>query len=675
MNLSRMKSLLKRELMDIFRDRKTLIMMVLVPLLLYPLLIVVMTLITSAVVSKQEEKLYEVAFYQVENEEKIVDILKKNKEELSYELKVIESEHPEKDLTEKKLDAYVTSEMKEGKTQYYIHFLSAETDSCTAAEVLYDGMGLFREQLRKEKVEELGLDETAVLYPISYEQTDMSTKEESMGSMLGSIIPMLMITSICLGAIYPAIDVTAGEKERGTLETLLTLPVTNFELIMSKFLAVSVIACISAFLNIISMAAAFGFMFSFLADGTAGMSFDPVSFLPAIFISIVIMLVFALFVTAACMCVCIFAKSFKEANNYITPVLLVFMFASYTAMLPDFKLSTTTAAIPIINVTLLIKDIFSFQYNYGLFAIVFFSNLAYSFLTIMVLGKIYNSEAVLFAEGFTSLKIFNKRSEMKKGQMPGYGDLILLLCISLLGIFYIGSFATMKFGFWGVFIQQLIILMLPISYSFYMKADWKKLFSIKMPGMKEIVSAICIFIGGYCLNTILSSILSGLMKESTNNVQIQFDYLLKQPFLILVLVMAVMPAVGEELMFRGFTFGTLKEKNKPLVAMLITSFLFGCYHFSLVKLIPTAFLGFLLVILVYRTGSIFPAMLTHFLNNLISLYISKYQEQIDAKYPDLLELKFGAGQSVNLILMVILGVVFLSLGMWLLSANCKKKKY
>lgn len=672
MRVTRMKSLFKRELTDIFRDRKTLIMMVLVPLLLYPLLIVGMTLITSAVASDQEEKLYEVAFYQVDEQDKIKDVLEKNKEELSYELTIVSTENPEKDLMEKKLDAYVSSEEKDGKVQYYIHYLSAETDSCTAADVLFDGMELLREELRKEKVAELNLDETAVLYPISYEQTDMSTKEESMGSMLGSIIPMLMITSICLGAIYPAIDVTAGEKERGTLETLLTLPVTNFELIMSKFLAVSVIACISAFLNIISMAGAFGFMFSFLADSAGGVVFDFASFIPAIVISIVIMMVFALFVTAACMCVCIFAKSFKEANNYITPVLLVFMFASYSAMLPDFKLTTGTAAIPIINITLLIKDIFNFQYNYGLFAIVFFTNLAYSLLTIMVLGKIYNSEAILFSEGFTSLKIFNKRSEMKKGQMPGYGDLILLICISLLAIFYIGSYATVKWGFWGVFVQQLIILLIPICYGWYMKTDFKKLFAIKIPGIKDIFAAICVFAGGFCINLLLSNVLSAFMKESAENLQTTFDYLLEQPFVLIVFVMSVMPAVGEELMFRGFTFGTLKEKNKPVVAMLITSIIFGCYHFSLVKLIPTGFLGFLLAMLVYRTGSIFTGMLMHFLNNFVSLFVSKYEEQLVAKYPDFMDLSFGLGQNVNLILMMVIGVVFLVVGFMLTSGSKKK---
>lgn len=665
MSIQRIKSLFKRELTDIFRDKKTLVMMVLVPLLLYPLLIVAMTLITSAVMTDQEEKIYKAAFYEVQEEQRIQDLLKAHEEELSYKLAIQKVENPQKALMDKELDAYVTAEEKEGRVCYSIHYLSAETDSVTAAEALYDGLELFREELRKEAVDNLGLDENVVLYPISYERADMSSQEESMGSMLGSIIPFLMITSICLGAMYPAIDVTAGERERGTLETLLTLPVTNFELIMSKFLAVSVIACTSAFLNILSMMAAFGFMFAFLSEGMQGPAFDFATFVPAILFSVVIMLVFALLVTAACMCVCIFAKSFKEANNYITPVLLVFMFSSYAGMLPDFKLTAATAAIPVVNVTLLIKDLFSFQYNYGLFAIVLFCNVAYSLLAVMVLGKIYNSESVLFAEGFTSLKIFHKRSEMKQGQLPGYGDLLLLLCILVLGIFYIGSFATIKLGFLGVFVQQLLILLLPVCYGWYVKTDFKRLFSLKVPSVKGVMAAFCFFAGGFCLNLVLSSVLSMFFKDSSQSLQAQFDFLLQAPFWAAVLVMAVLPALGEELMFRGFVFGTMKAKTKPLTAILMTGFLFGCYHFSLVKLIPTAFLGCLLAVLVYRTGSIFPAMLMHFANNFVSLFVSQYQEQLNEKYPALMNLDFGGGQAVTLAGMILAGGIFLGLGWWI----------
>ena len=195
----------------------------------------------------------------------------------------------------------------------------------------------YNKQLQKQKVQQLGLDADEILNPVRYEEVNYSSTEQTMGNMLGDIVPMLVIISIMMGAIYPAIDVTAGEKERGTLETLLTLPVTNFELIMSKFLAVSVIACVSAILNIVSMGAAFGFMFSYMMEGMGAVTINYATFLPAILFTLLVMVFFALFVTAVSLCICIFAKSFKEANNYITPMMLVFMFGSMVTMVPEYR--------------------------------------------------------------------------------------------------------------------------------------------------------------------------------------------------------------------------------------------------------------------------------------------------------------------------------------------------
>lgn len=147
----------------------------------------------------------------------------------------------------------------------------------------------YNKQLQKQKVQQLGLDADEILNPVRYEEVNYSSTEQTMGNMLGDIVPMLVIISIMMGAIYPAIDVTAGEKERGTLETLLTLPVTNFELIMSKFLAVSVIACVSAILNIVSMGAAFGFMFSYMMEGMGAVTINYATFLPAILFTLLVM--------------------------------------------------------------------------------------------------------------------------------------------------------------------------------------------------------------------------------------------------------------------------------------------------------------------------------------------------------------------------------------------------
>jgi sodium transport system permease protein len=308
--------------------------------------------------------------------------------------------------------------------------------------------------------------------------------------------------------------------------------------------------------------------------------------------------------------------------------MLIFMFGGFASMVPNLKLTATTAAIPVINVALLINDLFQFKYDYALLGIVFLSNVIYSLITVMVLGKIYNSEAILFSEGLSSVKFVTKRSEMKKGQIPGIGDMVLLSCVTMLLMLYVGTAAQLKLGFGGVAVTQAIILAAPILYGWYIKTDFVKLFSLRKPKLRELLGSFFLWVGVYSIEIIVSVILSNFMKESATNVQSTFDTMLEQPILLLVLVIALMPAVGEELLFRGFLFGTLRDKVKPMTAMLIVSAIFGIYHMSLIKFITTAILGFLLVWVVYQTGSIFCSILIHFCNNLLSVFIMKYPTEM-----------------------------------------------
>lgn len=669
MNTKRMFTLFKRELTDILRDKKTLFMMLVVPIIIYPLLIIGMTFLMSSVMNSQAEKTYLVAFDEEDElAAKIADIIENNPDKLSYKLEIVQKSDCKKALEAGDIDIYV-SKASDGRIA--LCYLSAKDRSNTALDALTDAFEIYREELQKERIDEAGLDADYLLNPIHYEGEDLSSTEESVGNMIGSIIPFFIVTMILLGALYPSIDVTAGEKERGTLETLLTLPITNFEMIMSKFLAVSCIACASAILNVFSMGGAMAFLvsssMSLAEDINLEIHYE--TFIPGILFTLVVMVFFALLVTAVCMCTCVFAKNFKEANNYVTPVMLIFMFGSYAAMIPDLELTAQTAAIPIVNVALLVEGLFQFQYNYGLFAIVLFSNVAYSLLAILILGKIYNSEAVLFSEGLSSVRIFTRRSEMKEKQMPGYGDLILLLCLVLLLIFYVGSFAQIKWGFGGVVIQQLIILLCPVLYAWYMKADAKKLFSIKKPGVSQVAGGVLFGIAAFLCAMIIGVLLVPFFPESADGLTQLDDMLTSQSAVVLILVVALMPAIGEELLFRGFVMGTLKNKCTGVIAVLATTLLFAAYHMSLIKMFTIGIIGFGLTYAAYKSGSIVTSMCMHFLNNLLSVLITKYPEQMQHVLPVLFKESLSAS---DLLLMIAVILICAALGLLLLG--CRKKK-
>ncbi len=669
MNVRRMGALFKREIRDILRDKKTMIMMVLLPLVLYPLLIVGVALLSSAIMQSQEEKTYVVAFEECkELESEIATILTEQKEEIGYSVEVVKEDSCKEALEAEKIDAYVTQNGKE----VCINYLSAKERSSTASYALDEALDIYKASLTKQQIEDAGLDAEEILNPVVIAEEDMSTTEESVGSMIGMMMPFFIITMILLGAIYPAIDVTAGEKERGTLETLLTLPVTNFEMIMSKFLAVSCIACVSAILNVISMGGAMAFLVTSSLASVADMNvtFDFSVFLPGILFTILVMMVFALFVTAVCMCTCVFAKNFKDANNYATPVMFVFMFAGYAPMLPDVELTAQTAAIPVVNVALLVAGLFEFNYNYALFGVVLASNVAYSLLAVMVLGRIYNSESVLFSEGFSSVKLFDKRSEMKEKQMPGIGDCVLLMCVVLLLMLYGGTYAQLKLGFGGVAVQQAFILICPLVYAWYMKADAKKLFSFKAPKMKGVLGGICLAIAGFLLALVVGAALSQVFPQSAESLKALDDMIKGQPTWVIVLVMAAMPAIGEEFLFRGFLMGTLREKCKPWIAVAVTTLIFAAYHMSLIKMFTISIIGLGLTVAAYMTGSIYTSMIMHFINNLLSVLISLYPEQVGKLCPVLMQESLSI---VEVLVITLIGVALAVVG-WVLVKGKKEVK-
>lgn len=659
------KALYKKEILDIFRDKKTMLVMVLVPILLYPLLFLGATYVASMVLTNQEQATYNIAFGPMEEEEEIREIMEQAEEDEGYLFCIVKTKQWEKDLKDKKIHAYITRKVKEEQKVYEIHYLSNVSGSVTGAQRMQEVLGKYREQLRIERLEEQGLDVSALLYPLEQELVDCATEQESFGSMIGMLVPFLMIVSILMGAIYAAIDVTAGEKERGTLETLLTLPVSNFSLIISKFFAVSTIAALSALLNFVSMGIIGVFLYQSFSPGSqSGAEIQWHSFLVAIILVIVCVLVFAMFLSALCMCICIFTKSFKEAQNYSTPLLIVVMLTGYLGFLPNIELNSVYAVIPVANIVLLVKDIFSFQYNFSNLFLVLITNIVYSFLAVWLMSKMYNSEKILFGEGGT-LKLFERRANMKKGQMPGLGDACLLLAVSVLLMFYVGGVATMRLGFWGILVQQMCFLILPLVFAWYIKSDGKVLFSLGKPGIRGIFGSLFLWAGCYALMTGFSTVLSKWFPGDVKGLEEQAKMFLEQPKWALVLMVAVCPAICEEVLFRGFLFGTMKDKWRPWKAIVVSGLIFGIYHMSVLKAILISFLGMALAYSVYCTKSIFCSVLMHLCNNTVAVLAMLYPERIE-KVLDIFMAE-GMGETTVLFLLLVLGAAGVMAGICLLK--------
>lgn len=662
--------LLKKEMTEILRDKKTLVIMLVLPLLLYPSILIGMSLGISMIMQSEEEKEHTVG-YLLEDEEYIdplISLYEQEKEELDARLLFRGASREEEAVIKEETDAWIRFSKEEQSIQIQLDYTSTSQKSDYTESIMKELVDKYRNALLTKNLEKEGLTED-FLHPVTYEAVDSATLSESMGMNMGGSIGMIVIIMILMGAFYPAVDVTAGEKERGTLETLLTLPVTNFQMITSKFISVSIISCITAVISLLALGGSILFIMLAL-PGDELVQIPVEAFVNCIPVMLLVMVTTALLLTALSMCFCVFAKSTKEANNYMTPVMLVVMLATMIGMFPTVELDYKTALIPIENVSLLIKQVLAQAMDLSLALITILVNCAYSILIIWILARMYDSEDIMFSDGFRSIRLFQKREDIKKGTIPATGDVMISLVVLLLAIIYLGGVISMRDQFIGTVVIQLMIVAVPLALTWYMKSDVKKLFRLQKPEKKTIVGSILLYIGTYLVMFMLSIVLSKLLPNHLDELEMAFDEMMKQPFVLLVLVIAVMPAIGEELLFRGLVFGSMRHKYKVGWAIFLSALLFGAYHTNLVKLIPTGLLGACFAYIVYKSGSIFISMLLHFTNNFLSVIAMKYPETMEKALPFMVKEDLSV---IELIIMLVFGIAFAAAGLFLINRKKEDK--
>lgn len=670
MNKKAIKFLYKKEILDVLRDKKTVIMMLLVPLIVYPLIMLVSMQMMTKITKNLSESTYKFAIECLDEDSEFVNFF--NKQEKTG-LEIVKVDDYKKALEEEEINAYVTIYYSKeiGKEQFDIHYMSSITNSNYAVDNIETVIKSYADSLTDERLKNAGIEKDYILKPISIEYKDSSSKEQTAGNLLGTLIPFMLVVSLLMGTMYPAIDTTAGEKERGTMETLLTLPVSSKDLIISKFLTVATIGIVSALLNLISMCGVGVYMYKVAQISANGTKVDMTRFIPAIIVGALCVLAFAVFISAITMCVCAFAKSYKEANNYITPLMLVVMFASFVAFIPNIEMDVQMALIPVANICLLIKDLLIFKYNVTIIAIVLVSNVAYGIAAVSFLAKIYNSEDILFGDGSNGFQIFERRSNLKKGGLPTTGDGWLVVAVAIVAIIYFGSMLQLKYGLLGVWLTQFIIVGIPMLTAIYTKKDLIETFRIKRFNPIYLIVSVLMSIGATSIGIVISTVADKIFKSSVDNQAETMEILGNNSFVISLLVIAVTPAICEELMFRGYIFSSMRSGMKISSAILVSSALFGIYHMSLVKFFTTAILGGIICYVNYKSGSIFTGMLMHFINNALACVVTFYPEQVAKLFPILMKETI---EIKDLAIIGLFGAGLLIVGLLLVRLLDKKKR-
>lgn len=619
-----LKAVYKKEMLDILRDKRTLVVMVLLPLILYPLIMIAVSQASMIMMESRDSKVLAVAFA-FEPDARLQTLISERQDK--YKITVSHPDDPAAAFAAHEIMSYATQETVDGKTVYKVYYNSSQADTVTASDRIRDILDDYKELLISDYLAAAGLDAEAVLEPVAYTGVNIAGNEQKTGSFLGSILPFLLITALVTGAVYPAIDVTAGEKERGTMETLLTLPVSNSELMGGKYLAVAGVAVVSAILNFVSMTLVGVFILNSLtqgmSDGAEAFDVNLGSMILPFSLILICIIVFALFVSAVVLCVTSLARSFKEANNYMMPVLFVFMLPAMATIVPDVSLTARTAVIPVMNIALLIRDALVFNYDALNIAVVLASNIGYALVAFTVLSRIYNSESILFGSG-VELNFLERRSHILPGSRISSGDGLILYVVGLLCLFYLSSFFTQQFGYYGIAATQCVLLALPVLAAVYLKADLVHTFKLTVPRATDVLGGLVLWFGAFILANLAGMLLLYLFPQNEEVVSKLANILKGDNYWMTLLIVALLPAICEELFFRGFIFSSLEGAFRTGSAVILTGLMFAIYHMDFIRLAPTFILGVLFTLALARTRSIVVPSLMHFVNNGLAVTVLFY---------------------------------------------------
>ncbi|MBC8346860.1 MAG: ABC transporter permease [Candidatus Marinimicrobia bacterium] len=387
----------KKEIIDITRDRRTIMMMIVVPLLLVPVLMGTVFKITMSQAEKASEKQLKVRFIGQQYAPNLYSAFMNM--EKTIMLDQIPADSIPTYIQEEYLDAaiYIDSDYqseidKDGQAKITIKYKGTDSFGITKDRI----RSVLKEseiEIISQRMDRLHLKpEIVKAYNVTFE--DVASDQEKLGKFAGGWLPYIFIIFGFMGAMYPALDLGAGEKERGTLETILSSPATRLDIVLGKFLVVMLAAFLTAFIALGGMAVGIQRIPDIPPEILTVIN-DVLSF-RTIGLMMTLVLPVAAFFSALLLGLSIYAKSFKEAQSIVAPLNIVIIFPAIIGTLPGMELNGMTALIPILNVSLASKDIIAGVINPVYMGEVYISLFGFAGLAIFWCVKMFNREKTIF---------------------------------------------------------------------------------------------------------------------------------------------------------------------------------------------------------------------------------------------------------------------------------------
>lgn len=641
-------TIFRKEIRETLRDKRTLRAMIFLPILLYPMMILGISWLTNSQEEQTAARASQVAVWG-DAPPQLVGTLRASHIEIRTDVPIppviigdLKAGRiaPVKPLTDEEEEKQKKEQKKEADTPLTVAarpvLLDRKIDALLVlwpnfsaemtqgdlghAVVLYDSTRPASEKARsrvddalhKFRDAEMAMRERQHNLPAGFSQTveigsaNVAPPSRRAGFGMGMMLPFLLITMCLTPLFYAAVDSTAGEKERNTMQTLLCAPLRPLEIIGGKFLAIAAVGILTAAINVISLSLTVARVaHDSMGGGSVALHQYVLSFLMLIPI---VLLTAGVFLTVA-----VFARDFKEGQSYLMPALWIIMLPCIITVVPTIELNAAMSFVPLANIALLIKAILMSEAAPDLVFLTLASSLMYTALAVAAAARVFSRESVLVGGGDTVRGFLGM--DGPRTARPGGAAAILVFCTAMVAAFY-GSLALEGRGVLvTIVVVEAVFLLAPALVALRLgRFSAKETLLLRMPDWRGLLAGLLV---GVCGGAVAAGIGLRLIPVPADFARALEKALLigdaHVPLIVLLLAIAVLPGICEELLFRGFILSGLRGAG--IWAIPLTALLFGLAHSSIYRILPTFLIGLFITILAWRTRSIVPGMIAHAVNN------------------------------------------------------------
>lgn len=504
-----------------------------------------------------------------------------------------------------------------------IHFQGNRDQSSFGRERMQERLREVRQHRQASLLRERGLpyDPEAVAVVSTL---NLASARQVSGAAVGPLLTVVLVLFLVMGGAVVSSDIVAGEKERGTLETLLTTAAGRGEIVLAKLAGILFVAVATTAIYAANMLLHVRLRI-----------LDPPQGLVDSLTPGVVATVFVLFLPIGLLLSCVLllvsarARTFKEAQLLLQPVLLGSLVPPLAALLPDLELRSALVAVPIANLSVGVRDVLVGRYDWPFLALAWAVTAGTAAFLVRLSVRTLSTERLVAAGGGEPDHL-----------LPGP-----VLFRRRVGVWFSGMWGALLIG--SAFMSRsdirlqvvfnLVIVFLGTSLVILRRyrLDPRDALSLRAPPRSAWLAVLLGAPSGFLVGIGVFSLASRLFPVPAQVLEEFQKALLPagMPLWQALVFLALLPAVCEEVAFRGLLLHGLRRRLGPVARCLVVGGLFGFFHFALFRLVPTAFLGALLTAATVLTGSIFPAMAWHALNNLVGVWLGLRGFSLDSLEP------------------------------------------